>query len=66
MASTSIALRHWSSLSARPGTREARLSRGQAFALVLLAACLWGTSGTRWRRSRTPRAIRSMLPCRPR
>jgi drug/metabolite transporter, DME family len=46
VASISIAPRHWSSLSARPGTREAGLSRGQAFALVLLAACLWGTSGT--------------------
>ena len=46
MASTSIAPRPWSSRSARPGTQVAGLSRRQAFALVLLAACLWGTSGT--------------------
>jgi drug/metabolite transporter (DMT)-like permease len=46
MASTSIAPRHWSSLSARQARREAGLSRRQAFVLVLLAACLWGTLGT--------------------
>ena len=46
MASISIAPRHWTSLPDRRGTREAGMSRRQAFALVLLAACLWGTIGT--------------------
>ena len=46
MASISIALRPWPSLPERPGTQEAGMSRRQAFALVLLAACLWGTIGT--------------------
>ena len=43
---SSSAPRPWASLTERPGTRDAGLSRRQAFALVLLAACLWGTSGT--------------------
>src|SRR5829696_5918809 len=46
LASSSSASRDWSSLAARPSTREAGLSRRLAFALVLLAACLWSTLGT--------------------
>src|SRR3954468_5028862 len=46
MADPSIAPRFWSSLTDRLGTQESAPSRRTAFALVLLAACLWGTLGT--------------------
>jgi drug/metabolite transporter (DMT)-like permease len=46
MASSNVAPRLWSSLSDRRTRQEAALSRRTAFALVLLAACLWGTLGT--------------------
>jgi drug/metabolite transporter (DMT)-like permease len=46
MASINVAPRLWSSLSNRQGRQAWALSRRTAFALVLLAACLWGTLGT--------------------
>jgi drug/metabolite transporter (DMT)-like permease len=46
MASSNVAPRLWSSLSNRQGRQARALSRRTAFALVLLAACLWGTLGT--------------------
>jgi DME family drug/metabolite transporter len=46
MASSNVAPRFWSSLSNRQGRQAWALSRRTAFALVLLAACLWGTLGT--------------------
>lgn len=46
MASINVAPRLWNSLSNRQGRQASALSPRTAFALVLLAACLWGTLGT--------------------
>jgi len=46
MASTNVAPRFWTSRSDRQGRKASALSRRTAFALVLLAGCLWGTLGT--------------------